>query len=259
MGLGISTSLGKLQFPHSTHSTYSALNAGIYADPRSAVNFGGMGVHIWEIPKHERHDVITFSLKVSRPLVHGTPALSLRLSQMTIVMPFFLICASFYAKMSITHLYIVLFKHTWLTKVCKVQFVLLTLCWLGGVIPCFVGCRPLAYTWNRTIPGGECFDLKDFWFGTSITALFFDLTCVVLPLPVVWRLKLSTAKKVRLTLVFGLGFLCVPPSHSLCPHSCVFLLKFLYFPSSIFPDFKSSSQITNLLLQNLRPLRRTYL
>jgi hypothetical protein len=136
--------------------------------------------------------------------------------KMTIAMPFFMISASFFVKMSITHFYIILFPHTWLQKLCKAQFFLLTLCWLAGIVPCFVGCRPFAYTWDRSIPGGECFDMKNFWFGTSIVAMFFDLTCVALPIPVFWSLKMETGKKVKLTLVFGLGFLYVSRRTALC-------------------------------------------
>jgi hypothetical protein len=127
---------------------------------------------------------------------------------MTIAMPFFLISSSFFVKMSITHFYTVLFSHIWLHKLCRIQLYLLTLCWIAGIVPCFLACRPLAYTWDRTLPGGgQCFDVKRFWFWTSIVALFFDLTCVVLPIPVFWSLRTSTAKKIKLTLVFGLGFL----------------------------------------------------
>lgn len=41
----------------------------------------------------------------------------------------------------------------------------------------------------------------------SVVALFFDLALVVLPVPVVWGLKCSVGKKVRLTGLFGLGLL----------------------------------------------------
>jgi hypothetical protein len=126
---------------------------------------------------------------------------------MTIAIPFFLISSSFFVKMSITHFYIVLFPNIWLHNLCKAQFFLLTLCWIAGIVPCFVACRPIAYTWNRTIPGGQCFDIKRFWFSTSMIALFFDLACVVLPIPVFWSLKTSTAKKIKLTVLFSLGFL----------------------------------------------------
>ena len=125
---------------------------------------------------------------------------------MTIVIPFLLSSSTFLVKMSITHFYIMLFPHLLLTKICKAQLFLLTLCWLGGGLLYFVMCRPLAFTWDRTLKG-ECWDVRPFWLGMSIVALFFDLTLVVLPIPVVWRLKCGTWKKVRLTALFSLGLL----------------------------------------------------
>jgi hypothetical protein len=88
-----------------------------------------------------------------------------------------------------------------------VQFVVLILCWIATLIPVFVTCRPLAYTWDRTIPGGKCFDVKQVWFWGSIIGLFFDLTCLVLPIPVFWGLNMSARKRIKLIVIFGLGFL----------------------------------------------------
>lgn len=50
-------------------------------------------------------------------------------------------------------------------------------------------------------------DPRKMWLGTSIVALFFDLSCVILPIPVFWSLKTSTKKKIKLTVLFSLGFL----------------------------------------------------
>jgi hypothetical protein len=159
---------------------------------------------------------------------------------MTIAMPFFMTSASFFVKLSITHFYTVLFPTPrLLARLCRLQLLLLTLCYLAGVIPIFVGCRPLAYTWDRTIPGVQCFDMKNFWMGTSIVAMFFDVTCVVLPIPVLWRLKLERGKKVRLVAVFGLGFLYVL-SYSLLSLLCQFLFTPLrHTPTGriLFPSF----------------------
>ncbi|KAH7070968.1 hypothetical protein FB567DRAFT_612538 [Paraphoma chrysanthemicola] len=181
-----------------------------------AVVHGEMGAHQSEISRKRLLEVFPLNMK------------------MTIIVPFLLSSSSFLVKMSITHFYIVLFPHTVLTRICKGQLCLLTLCWLGtysfflvhmyfgfpsqdrrliytigGSIPFFFTCKPLAYTWNKTIDG-SCTDPRDFWLGMSITALFFDLTCVILPIPIVWRLQCSIGKKIRLTLLFGLGlFICI--------------------------------------------------
>ncbi|PSN69245.1 hypothetical protein BS50DRAFT_572401 [Corynespora cassiicola Philippines] len=112
--------------------------------------------------------------------------------------------------MSITHLYIVLFPHTPLQWICKVQLVLLTLAWLSSLLPTFFMCEPLEYIWNRNIEGGKCINVKAFWRGTGAIALFFDVTCVVLPLPVLWSLKMGVWQKLKLTMLFGLGLgICI--------------------------------------------------
>jgi hypothetical protein len=126
---------------------------------------------------------------------------------MTIVIPFFLTSSSFFAKLSIMHFYIVLFPHTWIHNLCKIQFWLLTLSCVGSIIPIFLQCRPFRFIWDKSIPGGQCFDIKALWLWVSVIALLFDLACVLLPIPVFWALKTSTRKKVKLTVLFGLGFL----------------------------------------------------
>ncbi|KAF2877439.1 hypothetical protein BDV95DRAFT_147200 [Massariosphaeria phaeospora] len=157
-----------------------------------AVTQGELGVHVSDIPKRLLPKIIPYNLK------------------MMIVIPFFLVCSSFLVKMSITHFYIILFPNTWIQRICRVQLYLLLGCCIGGIVSCFLMCRPLAYTWNKSIPGGKCFDIKDFWLGISIVGLFFDLSLVILPIPVFWNLRMSWRKKAKLILLFGLGlFICI--------------------------------------------------
>jgi hypothetical protein len=125
---------------------------------------------------------------------------------MTVVIPFFLITSSYLTKLSITHFYITLFPHTTIHLICRIQFVLLLLNCTVSIIRCFTLCRPLAYAWDHTL-NGKCGDFKDFSLETSVVALVFDVACVALPIPVVWRLNLKRGKKIRLTVLFGLGLL----------------------------------------------------
>lgn len=127
---------------------------------------------------------------------------------MTFIIPFFVITSSYLTKLSITHFYVTFFPHTSIHLICRLQFILLIFFCLASMIRCFTLCRPLAYAWDRG-RGGKCDDFKDFSLETSVVALTFDVTCVVLPIPVVWGLKLEWGKKVRLTVLFGLGLLWV--------------------------------------------------
>ena len=67
-------------------------------------------------------------------------------------------------------------------------------------------CRPFEYNWNKYIPG-TCGNTTQAYEAVGILNLFADLTIIILPMPVLWRLQLPVAKKVALTFVFGVGIL----------------------------------------------------
>ena len=66
-------------------------------------------------------------------------------------------------------------------------------------------CRPIAYRWDRTIDGGHCGEQKHFDMFVAVFNLLLDLTTVVLPMPILWRLQMALGKRVALTLIFGMG------------------------------------------------------
>ena len=66
-------------------------------------------------------------------------------------------------------------------------------------------CRPIIYSFVKTIPNGKCGNLISFELYAAIMSLITDLLVVLLPLPVLWRLHMSSRKKVQLTFVFGMG------------------------------------------------------
>ncbi|CAI6285216.1 unnamed protein product [Periconia digitata] len=86
------------------------------------------------------------------------------------------------------------------------MMVILALNGVATIIACALICQPVAYNWDRTIPGGKCGNYHAFWLITSILGVIFDLILIVLPLPVFWKLQLSLRKKITLTILFGLGF-----------------------------------------------------
>ena len=67
-------------------------------------------------------------------------------------------------------------------------------------------CRPFEYNWNKYIPG-TCGDTTQAYEAVGILNLMTDLTIVILPMPVLWKLQLPVAKKVALTFMFGVGVL----------------------------------------------------
>ncbi|TLS26808.1 hypothetical protein PpBr36_04800 [Pyricularia pennisetigena] len=63
-------------------------------------------------------------------------------------------------------------------------------------------CIPLAYWWDRTIPGGRCFDIQAFFHAQAIPGFVLDLFIMALPLKSIWELKLPLIKKIALALIF---------------------------------------------------------
>lgn len=61
----------------------------------------------------------------------------------------------------------------------------------------FFGCRPLAYQWDKTIPGGHCIDFRhEAYYGTSPPDIATNIAILVLPIPYLWKLQMAAAKKV---------------------------------------------------------------
>ena len=72
-------------------------------------------------------------------------------------------------------------------------------------------CRPLSYSWDKSIPGGKCGDQKSLDLYIGIVNLLLDICVVVLPMPVLWGLQMAISKKLVLSGMFGLGIVYAPP------------------------------------------------
>lgn len=66
-------------------------------------------------------------------------------------------------------------------------------------------CKPLAKGWNPLLPG-ECGTTSSLWIGSAVPSVFIDLLILLLPLPKIWTLKISTTRRTGVTIVFILGY-----------------------------------------------------
>lgn len=82
-----------------------------------------------------------------------------------------------------------------------------------GVIQCFgiaFQCTPVAFFWDRTIPGGHCINMMAFFRFANIANLLTDILILAMPIPIVWSLRLDRQKKIGVCGLFLLGgFVCV--------------------------------------------------
>lgn len=126
------------------------------------------------------------------------------------------------AKTPIFLLYLRLFRvHRWFRIT---TYVLIAYVWAWGISETMVSvvqCRPIAYQWNKTIEG-SCIDQLTYYRWVRVPNAIHDVVMLVMPAPVVWRLKIDIRRKVALTSVFLIGSMWVPPA-VLRPHYLLIL------------------------------------
>lgn len=72
---------------------------------------------------------------------------------------------------------------------------------VATIIAAQLECRPLAYSWDKTIPGGTCFNVWLWYQLTNFPNVIADVAILVLPIPTIWHLKASTGRKAGIALV----------------------------------------------------------
>lgn len=80
--------------------------------------------------------------------------------------------------------------------------------WLGFTMGTLFQCTPMAFNWDRTIPGGKCMKPKMGFLISGSINLVVDVILVAMPIPVVWRMQhVTTMKKIGIIGMFSLGLL----------------------------------------------------
>lgn len=81
-------------------------------------------------------------------------------------------------------------------------------CWMVSVVlETFLLCRPLAFNWDTTVPGGVCGDRNAAYIVAGALNVGTDLLVMLLPMPNIWKLQMPVSQRVGLVGVFGIGFL----------------------------------------------------
>lgn len=68
-------------------------------------------------------------------------------------------------------------------------------------------CQPVAAAWDLNVEQSKCIDAWKAYYALSILNIFMDVATLVLPVPVVLGLNISTRQKVSLVLLFATGIL----------------------------------------------------
>lgn len=84
---------------------------------------------------------------------------------------------------------------------------------LLGILVCYIPiqvakmavCVPIAAYWDRDVPGAVCLNQNALFLCDLALALITDFSILLLPIPLTWSLRLSRWRKVKISLVLGLG------------------------------------------------------
>ncbi|KAF2650158.1 hypothetical protein K491DRAFT_697546 [Lophiostoma macrostomum CBS 122681] len=149
----------------------------------------GLGYHFWDVPMTDY--MVPFQVMT----LAGTMVYSLSLA---------------FSKMSILFLYLRLSPQRWFRiLVWTLLGVVVTYAVIYNLISLF-GCRPIAATWDLSqLPDAKCLDQLTKYMALSILNIIIDVFELILPIPVVVPLQMSTRQKISICLVFATGaFVC---------------------------------------------------
>lgn len=72
-------------------------------------------------------------------------------------------------------------------------------------------CEPVEKAWKPLTPG-TCMDLSKLWQGSVISSLIIDFVVIIMPLPMLWGLRMKATRKLRVSLVFFCAYLVIVSS-----------------------------------------------
>lgn len=108
-------------------------------------------------------------------------------------------------KLSMLSMYLGILTTKSYRRIVYVLAVNLIMTFIVGGLTGSLGCQPLAFFWDPTIPSGHCIDINAFFRWISLPNILTDVAMLVLPQPLVWTLKVTRHHKIGLTLTFLTG------------------------------------------------------
>ena len=130
-----------------------------------------------------------------------------KLSQLIIPLQFLWVLSLSCTKISILSLYILIFPIRWVVWSSYVTMSIIVAWTIATILAGCLICRPFAYNWDKSIPGGSCGDKVTSFTITGVINLVTDVMVLLLPMRPLYQLQMATYKRVTLVAVFGLGTL----------------------------------------------------
>jgi hypothetical protein len=118
-------------------------------------------------------------------------------------------------KISLLHFYrITFFSHpvpdtrtTILRIATYTIYAISVLYWLAQITLLLSICQPIALQWDPTRGGGHCGDITKQEISSAVMNMILDFSIVLLPMPMLWALRMSLKKKIAISGILSLGLL----------------------------------------------------
>ncbi|KAG7047236.1 integral membrane protein [Colletotrichum scovillei] len=142
---------------------------------------------------------------------HVEPWASTRLIQMFYIGEQLYILAQIMAKISLLLFFSrIFFSSRWFYLTTQLFILFLILHAAIFLFLVIFECTPVTSTWNLDDPSRKCMNIVAIGYSGAVFSVIEDIAILLLPIPELLRLQLSTKKKLWLSLIFGLGsFGCV--------------------------------------------------
>ena len=109
------------------------------------------------------------------------------------------------ARLSVLLFYVRIFRsvHTYRMVFWAVGSLIIGSCIATNFLAIF-SCTPIHKAWDPATPG-HCLDPSRTFLGSNILNFLIDIILLVIPIPMIWKLSLSTSSRVGLIVVFCSG------------------------------------------------------
>ncbi|KAI6369137.1 hypothetical protein MCOR25_004492 [Pyricularia grisea] len=172
------------------YCTLTALffNTALHIDILIMVHRGGFGFHVDEIAKRFGPDVLELFFKV--------------------IISFTLLwCATTaFTKLSVLLLFTTLFPTRRMQMAAYIIGGFIVVWCSAAVVTTLLMCKPFEMNWNRSIPDGHCGDDPLFYTILGVINIIVEVTILMLPMPVIYKLNMPLHRRLGVVGMFSLGF-----------------------------------------------------
>ncbi|KAF2466687.1 uncharacterized protein BDR25DRAFT_163487, partial [Lindgomyces ingoldianus] len=110
-----------------------------------------------------------------------------------------------FPKLVVVLLYLRVFTNKWARMATWALIYIIIATWISYTVAACFQCTPFAFNWDKTIPGGRCFNIYVFSQSSSVPNIVTDVAVLILPIRTVMDLKVSIGRKIGLLLIFLTG------------------------------------------------------